>query len=44
MVVSSECPLAGDHIKQGVRDSADKDLLNKHPVELMAMSYGFQIK
>jgi len=42
--VSSECPLAGDHIKQGL-DIADAGVSrqvgeSKHPIELLARAYG----
>jgi glycerol-3-phosphate dehydrogenase subunit C len=44
-IVSSECALAGLHIAQSMeiadKDAAAKAILNKHPVELLAASYGF---
>eukprot|EP00761_Pharyngomonas_kirbyi_P008641 gb/GECH01008653.1/.p1 GENE.gb/GECH01008653.1/~~gb/GECH01008653.1/.p1 ORF type:complete len:578 (+),score=130.05 gb/GECH01008653.1/:1-1734(+) len=46
MCVSSECPLAADHLKQGIEMTASKDedigtvtVDNKHPVELLAEAY-----
>ncbi len=41
--VSSECPLAGDHIVQGMERFADGKALpttSYHPIELFAMAYG----
>jgi glycerol-3-phosphate dehydrogenase subunit C len=42
--VSSECPLAGDHIVQGMEAFADGEKpvarQSHHPIELFAMSYG----
>ena len=41
--IASECPLAGDHIVQGMeRFNAGRAAPNRahHPIELMAMSYG----
>ena len=41
--IASECPLAGDHIVQGMeRFNAGRALPRRahHPIELMAMSYG----
>ena len=42
-VVTSECPLAGLHIAQGMeRQGGDKDKprLAGHPIEIMAEAYG----
>lgn len=44
---SSECPLAADHIKQGVstliKDKSDSKIPTEvHPVELLALSYGLK--
>ena len=44
--VASECPLAGDHIVQGMeRFSAGRAPARRahHPIELMAMSYGIDV-
>ncbi len=42
--LSSECPLAGDHIVQGMEEFAEADkpaaTAAHHPIELFAMSYG----
>ena len=41
--LASECPLAGDHIVQGMeRVAADRTHPTRahHPIELMAKSYG----
>ena len=42
--LSSECPLAGDHIVQGMEAFADGEkpvaTRSHHPIELLAMSYG----
>ena len=41
--VSSECPLAGDHIVQGMERFAEGKVLpttSYHPIELFAMAYG----
>jgi hypothetical protein len=48
MIVSSECPLALDHISQGVSEidtnntnaSSMRHLSSLHPVEILALSYG----
>ena len=43
--VASECPLAGDHIVQGMgRFDAGRAAPSRsyHPVELMAKSYGIE--
>jgi len=43
-IVSSECPLAADHIKQGVRLlNNDSEPLTKHPIELIAESYNLKV-
>jgi len=45
-IISSDCPLASDHIKQGVREISENhqgDLTSKHPIELLAASYGLQV-
>lgn len=42
--VTSECPLAGVHIVQGIEaldPSAKKPEMVRHPIQLMARSYGF---
>ena len=49
-IVTSECPLAGLHIKQGVRrqsgaeklDGEDKPELLSHPIQLIAKAYGLE--
>lgn len=42
-VIASECPLAADHISQGVNNqSKGKEVKNKHPIELLWMSYTVQ--
>jgi glycerol-3-phosphate dehydrogenase subunit C len=41
--LTSECPLAGLHIQQGVEklsDSAQAPVLVTHPIELVARAYG----
>ena len=40
--VSSECPLAGEHILQGMErlDASAAPRRAPHPVELMALAYG----
>ncbi len=41
--VSSECPLAGDHIVQGMERFAEGKPLpsvSSHPIDLFAMAYG----
>jgi glycerol-3-phosphate dehydrogenase subunit C len=43
-IIASECPLAADHIHQGLAFSdseATPQFVNKHPIELLAESYGF---
>ena len=44
-VVASECPLAADHIKQGVRElnNDGNEPAAKHPIELMALSYQLKV-
>ena len=42
--VVSECPLAGEHIRQGMEGVAGESHIVKHvnhPIELLAQSYGF---
>lgn len=42
--VSSDCPLAMDHIKHGATkedESTASKLIAKHPIEIMASAYGF---
>ena len=43
--VASECPLAADHILQGMEriDAEKTPSRSYHPVELMAMAYGIEI-
>ena len=49
-IVTSECPLAGLHIKQGVQnqdgaeklDGEDKPELLSHPIQLIAKAYGLE--
>jgi glycerol-3-phosphate dehydrogenase subunit C len=44
--VTSECPLAGAHIRQGVAKLApgdDKPALVDHPIELLGRAYGIEI-
>jgi hypothetical protein len=38
-IISSDCPLASDHINQGVRNMSEKETTTKHPIELLATSY-----
>ena len=44
--LASECPLAGDHIIQGMEPFLEDDKpfakMSHHPIELFAMSYGIQ--
>ena len=41
-IVSSECPLAAEHIQQGLqRDSHDTIFTKMHPLEIFARAYGF---
>ena len=43
--VVSECPLAGEHIRQGMEGAAGESHIVKqvnHPIELLAQSYGFE--
>ncbi len=43
-IVTSECPLAGLHIAQGVDrldDGKEKPQLYSHPIQLLAKAYGF---
>lgn len=46
--VSSECPLARDHIIQGITISnpgiAEKLKNASHPVQILALAYGLQNK
>jgi glycerol-3-phosphate dehydrogenase subunit C len=43
--VVSECPLAGDHIVQGVQelDPTKKSAPAMHPIEVLARSYGIEV-
>ena len=43
--VSSECPLAADHIVQGMSFLAETEVKaeTRHPIELIAQSYGLQV-
>jgi glycerol-3-phosphate dehydrogenase subunit C len=44
--VTSECPLAGVHIRQGVAKLApgdDKPVLIDHPIVLLGRAYGIEI-
>ncbi|SFK46386.1 heterodisulfide reductase-related iron-sulfur binding cluster [Methylocapsa palsarum] len=43
-IVTSECPLAGRHIAQGVENlgGADKPELYAHPIQLIAKAYGLE--
>jgi len=50
MFIASDCPLAVDHIKQGALGIAQQsdlrmgdNLLTKHPIELLAESYGLEV-
>ena len=38
--LSSECPLAGLHLQQGVAALDNKTVATLHPIELMALAYG----
>jgi len=41
LLVASECPLAGTHIRQGMETMAKKEIPPaRHPIEILAMSYG----
>lgn len=40
-VIASECPLAAEHITQGVEIATGKTISNLNPIELLALSYGF---
>jgi glycerol-3-phosphate dehydrogenase subunit C len=43
--LASECPLAGDHLVQGIErlEAEDKPKIEQssHPIELLAKAYGF---
>jgi glycerol-3-phosphate dehydrogenase subunit C len=44
--LTSECPLAGAHIAQGIEAmgaNAHKPTLVRHPIQLMALSYGIKV-
>lgn len=43
--VSSECPLAGDHIVQGIEREDPEAVIAEapHPIKLFAMAYGFDV-
>lgn len=41
-VASSECPLAADHIAQGVQVNHNNKVETKHPVELLATAYNLK--
>ena len=45
--IASECPLAGEHIVQGIKrlDMEDKPEIDHatHPIELFARAYGLEI-
>ncbi len=46
-LIASECPLAADHILQGVElQSGDADVPKRtyHPLELFAMAYGLDVE
>lgn len=45
-IVTSECPLAAKHIQQGIeglQEDPSIQFLHKHPLELFAMAYGFEV-
>ncbi len=46
MILASECPLAGSHIKDGISkldNSIDNHLTDSlHPIEVLALSYGLK--
>jgi len=38
--VSSDCPLGGHHIAQGIQEKFDSVALVRHPISLLAIAYG----
>lgn len=38
--ISSDCPLGGHHIAQGIREGHDRDMKPTHPISLVATAYG----
>ncbi len=41
--ISSDCPIAGRHIQQGIRDGGTRlDAVKAHPLSLLRMAYGLE--
>ena len=40
--VSSDCPLGGHHIAQGIQETFDSDVNVQHPISLLAIAYGLR--
>ena len=38
--VSSDCPLGGHHIIQGIKEHYEKDQTYQHPISLVRKAYG----
>ncbi len=38
--ISSDCPLGGHHIAQGIRENHERDISPTHPISLVATAYG----
>jgi glycerol-3-phosphate dehydrogenase subunit C len=40
--VSSDCPLGGHHIAQGIQETFDSVVSVRHPISLLAIAYGLR--